>query len=107
MLTKDQIKTSRKGPETCKLESTGGEAYIRHINGAERVKFVTSRDGDQLDAILGVMYFLGNEDGTRMFGDDERAEVEDMDGLLLQDIYLAGLQANGLAEDSEDAAEKK
>lgn len=107
MLTKDTVKTSRKKPELKTLDSAGEQAFIRHISGAERVRFLTSKDGDQLDAILGVMYFLGNEDGTRMFCDDERDAVEDMDGLLLQDIYLAGLRVNGLAEGDEESAVKK
>ena len=108
MLTKEKIAQAKTPPLLRTLSETGEHAYIRHMSGLERMKLVQTIGADgQMDAVLGVMYFLANEDGTRMYGDKERADVESMDGLVFQDVFLAGLEVNGLMEGSEDEAAKK
>ena len=108
MLTKEEITNSKKPSEATELPG-GKSVFIRHLSGKERIRFVrtVTQDGD-LDAVLGVMLFLGYEDDTRVYSDEERSLVEapEFDGELFQDIFLAGLRVNGLTEGAEDKAEK-
>ena len=104
MINKEEILAKKCVCESVHIKSLGGEVNIRVMSGTERIRLVAGNTDDgTLDAMLGFILFAGNEDGTRMFDDDQLDEVGELDGRVVQEVLEAGLRVNGLTVEEEAA----
>lgn len=105
MLTQEALLGMTCKHEKRHIKSAGGDAVIRVLSGAERVRLtITAARKEGLDAMLAFCLFMGDEDGNRLFPDADMAKADAIDGRIVQEVVHTGLIVNGMTEEAEDQA---
>jgi hypothetical protein len=108
MSSRDSLRSFR--PKVEKFEHGGQTFYVRGLSGAGRARFLEmSRDGSPPMAKV-VALGLCEEDGTLTYNvDNEKdiAEINEVDGAVLQLIVLKLYEVSGLTAKAIEDAEKK
>lgn len=115
MLTRDQLLGAKVRSKTINIPELGGDVTVRGLKGFERDAFEDSlfrgdgkarvRDTTNLRARFCVLCLV-NEDGSRMFKDEEAGELGQIDAAVLDKIFDVAQELCGMAPGSIEAAAK-
>jgi hypothetical protein len=113
MLTREQLR-ARKPLRTASvvLPERGGEVTVCRLSGAGRDFVMSGNDDPESDAWrVGfrdriVVSTLLDENGDRVFADDEVAFIREMDAADVSAIFTAACVLNGFGGAAVDASEK-
>ena len=109
MLNKDDL--LGVGLKTKAINVGAGEVLIREFTTADREKFevlamqMSSGKGAKNMKAKLIAISLVNEQGGRVFGDDEINKIAMMPSTITEKIFNEVLELNGMADDALDTAE--
>lgn len=125
MSLKDKILSYKPSAVVEKIHAFGGDCFIRVISGAERDRYESSkqvidfrregrRGGLDVDARMNLANLrarlaavvLSDEQGNRLFTDEDAAKLGNLDARELEKVYVAGCRLNGLDAEAIGDAEK-
>lgn len=105
MLTRDAILSlSDLKREPVEVPEWGGTVYVRSMSGAERRQFFVHLGKDELTSAHMVAWCACDENGNRLFTDEDVEALSKKHGRALDRIANAALKFNGLAAEAEDEA---
>lgn len=110
----DILQTDDLEREAVEVERWGGTVYVRELTGRERDQFENEiLTGDPNDPDVNtenlrarlLVRTLCDEDGNRLFGDDQMDDLADKSGAVLSRLFEKAQELNGMtAEDMEAIA---
>ena len=106
-LTREQILASRKGRKPVLLEvpEWGGEVYVRVLSAADQMVLSDGVEPKEM-AIKVILHCLVDEDGERIFGDDDVDELAKEDFPVIMRVFGFVAKQNGLStKELEEAME--
>lgn len=111
-LTKEEILSNAATFKTREIEvpELGGTVFIRELSAVEyvRVMYLAGRLSMGMDERKTyaemAAYFLSDENGKRLFGDNQVDQLGRLNALALEKIVKAGLVLNELADEKLQAA---
>ena len=106
-LSKDEIKARKHAPESVDVPDWGGSVLVKKLSGTEREAWERwmsdQRDKEGVDFVkhgrAGLLVLcLVDADGKRLFGDDEIADLSDLDGggAALDLLWDVACRLNGI-----------
>lgn len=123
-MRKEDILSYKPAAVVEKIEAFGGDCFVRVISGAERDRYESSkqvidfrresRRGLDVDARMNLANLrarlaavvLSDEQGNRLFTDEDAAKLGNLDARELERVYVAGCRLNGLDAEAVEQAEK-
>ena len=106
-LTREGILASRKGRKPVLLEvpEWGGEVYVRVLSAADQMVLSDGVEPKEM-AIKVILHCLVDEDGERIFGDDDVDELAKEDFPVIMRVFGFVAKQNGLStKELEEAME--
>lgn len=83
----------------------GGDVFLRVLTGTDRDRFEESYSEQKMKAfrIRFLLLALCDEDGTRLFGDDEGDILGNKSSVVINRLFEAGWKLNAFTQEAVDA----
>jgi len=94
----------------------GKDIHIRQLSAYERAILnektlplqESDKDSDQIEVMaLACAYFICDENGTRLFTDEDAVALRDKSAEALQFIFMEGMKYNAMTAEAREKAKKK
>lgn len=106
-MTKDDFLALAPRVAPVELPELGKTAHVRRMGNEDRIRWIVSVGDDNAANMTELLVrCLCDEQGKRLFADDERDVVAQFDGAAGELLTHAALRVNGLASESVSDAKK-
>jgi len=104
-LTREQILAARRNrkPQRFEVPEWGGEVFIRVLSAEDQMALADGEDSKQVPVKV-LCATLVDEDGTRLFTDDDAAELAREDFPVIMRVFSEAAKLNGLSTKELDEA---